>query len=163
MSSNPTYVILDSGCTRVSSRFAMDRLVKACLNHRYSHLIKFTKEASNNKFSCANGESSHVKEKLVIHRKNPKHRTGLAYYFGIDSLDKGGVPILFSVETDEELEREHRAYTGRRISHLSSLWIETICLVSCKTRTISQLCWNTLDHLSSLQWKTSEAYIWWTL
>ena len=68
MSSNPTYVILDSGCTRaMGSRFAIDRLVRACTNHRYSHLIKFTKEASNNRFSFANGGSSHVKEKLVIH------------------------------------------------------------------------------------------------
>ena len=62
MSTNPTFVILDSGCTRaMGSRFAIDRLVKACMNHRYSHLIKFTKEASNNRFSFANGESSHVK------------------------------------------------------------------------------------------------------
>ena len=37
MSSNPTYVILDSGCTRaMGSRFAIDRLVKACTNHRYT-------------------------------------------------------------------------------------------------------------------------------
>jgi len=98
MSSNPTYVILDSGCTRaMGSRFAIDRLVKACTNHRYSHLIKFTKEASNNKFSFANGESSHVKEKLVIHLKNPKHPTGWITTT-VDILDKGRVPILFSVE-----------------------------------------------------------------
>ena len=52
MSTNPTFVILDSGCTRaMGSRFANDRLVKACMNHRYSHLVKFTKEASNNRFS----------------------------------------------------------------------------------------------------------------
>ena len=98
MSTNPTYVILDSGCTRaMGSRFATDRLVKACTNHRYSHLIKFTKEASNNKFSFANGESSHVKEKLVIHLKNPKHPTGWITTT-VDILDKGRVPILFSVE-----------------------------------------------------------------
>ena len=71
MSTHPTYVILDSGCTRaMGSRFAIDRLVRACQNHSYSHLIKFTKEASHNKFSFANGESSHVKEKLVIHLKS---------------------------------------------------------------------------------------------
>ena len=98
MSSNPTYVILDSGCTRaMGSRFAIDRLVKACMNHRYSHLIKFTKEASNNRFSFANGESSHVKEKLIIHLKNPKHPTGWVTTT-VDILDKGRVPILFSVE-----------------------------------------------------------------
>ena len=98
MSTNPTFVILDSGCTRaMGSRFAIDRLVKACMNHRYSHLIKFTKEASNNRFSFANGESSHVKEKLIIHLKNPKHPTGWVTTT-VDILDKGRVPILFSVE-----------------------------------------------------------------
>ena len=107
MSTNPTFVILDSGCTRaMGSRFAIDRLVKACMNHRYSHLIKFTKEASNNRFSFANGESSHVKEKLIIHLKNPKHPTGWVTTT-VDILDKGRVPILFSVETDEEFENEH--------------------------------------------------------
>ena len=98
MSTHPTYVILDSGCTRaMGSRFAIDRLVRACQNHSYSHLIKFTKEASHNKFSFANGESSHVKEKLVIHLKNPKHPTGWIST-SVDILDKGRVPILFSVE-----------------------------------------------------------------
>ena len=67
------------------------------MNHRYSHLIKFTKEASNNKFSFANGESSHVKEKLVIHLKNPKHPARWVTT-SVDILDKGRVPILFSVE-----------------------------------------------------------------
>ena len=81
----------------MGSRFAIDRLVKACMNHRYSHLIKFTKEASNNRFSFANGESSHVKEKLIIHLKNPKHPTGWVTTT-VDILDKGRVPILFSVE-----------------------------------------------------------------
>ena len=98
MSTNPTFVILDSGCTRaMGSRFAIDRWVKACMNHRYSHLIKFTKEASNNIFSFANGESSHVKEKLIIHLKNPKHPTDWVTTT-VDMLDKGRVPILFSVE-----------------------------------------------------------------
>ena len=98
MSTHPTYVILDSGCTRaMGSRFAIDRLVRAYQNHSYSHLIKFTKEASHNKFSFANGESSHVKEKLVIYLKNPKHPTGWIST-SVDILDKGRVPILFSVE-----------------------------------------------------------------
>ena len=98
MSSHPTYVILDSGCTRaMGSRFAIDRLVKACQNHPFSHMIKFTKEDSHNRFSFANGESSNVKEKLVIHLKNPKHPTGWITT-SVDILDKGRVPILFSVE-----------------------------------------------------------------
>ena len=99
MSTHPTYVILDSGCTRaMGSRFAIDRLVRACQNHPYSRVIKFTKESSHNKFSFANGESSHVKEiKLVIHLKNPKHPTGWITT-SVDILDKGRAPILFSVE-----------------------------------------------------------------
>ena len=98
MSTHPTCVILDSGCTRaMGSRFAIDRLVRACQNHPYSHMIKFTKESSYNKFSFANGESSHVKEKLVIHLKNPKHPTGWIST-SVDILDKGRAPILFSVE-----------------------------------------------------------------
>ena len=98
MSTPTTFVILDSGCTRaMGSRFAIDRLVRACQNHTHSHMIKFTKEASHNKFSFANGESSHVKEKLVIHLRNPKHPTGWIST-SVDILDKGRVPILFSVE-----------------------------------------------------------------
>lgn len=93
MSSNPTYVILDSGCARaMGSRFALDRLVRACQNHRYSHLIKFTKEASNNKFSFAIGESSHVKQKFVTHVKNPKHPTAWITT-SVDILDKGRAPL----------------------------------------------------------------------
>lgn len=57
-------------------QFAIDRRVRACQNHPSSLLIKFTKEESHNKFSFAKGESSHVREKLVIHLKNPKHPTG---------------------------------------------------------------------------------------
>ena len=38
MSTHPTYVILDSGCTRaMGSRFAIDRLVRAGQNHPYSY------------------------------------------------------------------------------------------------------------------------------
>ena len=94
MSTHPTYVFLDSGCTRaMGSRFAIDRLVRACQNHPFSHMIKFTKEASFNKFSFANGESSNVREKLVIRLKNPKHPTGWITT-SVDILDKGRVPIL---------------------------------------------------------------------
>ena len=39
---NPTYVILDSGCARaMCSRFAIDRLVKACRQHKDSSSIWF--------------------------------------------------------------------------------------------------------------------------
>ena len=38
MSTHPTYVILDSGRTRaMGSRFAINRLVRACQNHPYFH------------------------------------------------------------------------------------------------------------------------------
>jgi len=103
MSTNPTYVILDSRSTpAMGSRFATDRLFKACMDHRYPHLIKFTKEASHNKVLFANGESSHVKEKLVIHVKNPKHPTGWITT-SVDILEKGRVPILFPAEQMRKL------------------------------------------------------------
>ena len=155
MSTNPTFVILDSGCTRaMGSRFAIDRLVKACMNHRYSHLIKFTKEASNNRFSFANGESSHVKEKLIIHLKNPKHPTGWVTTT-VDILDKGRVPILFSVEQMRNLRMN--------IEHTPAGEFLTCPVFGLKRYALSvatsnhpildvMFCINYQDHLSSMQW-----------
>ena len=128
MSSNPTYVILDSGCARaMGSRFALDRLVRACQNHRYSHLIKFTKEASNNKFSFAIGESSHVKQKFVTHVKKSKASYCLDYYLSRHSRQRSRA----SVEQVRNLRSKYRAYTSRRISDSYGLWIAQIWLISC--------------------------------
>ena len=61
--SHPTYVILDSGCTRaMGSRFAIDRLVQACQQHPKRDHIWFSKQPCSSKFSFANGEQSTVKE-----------------------------------------------------------------------------------------------------
>ena len=98
LAQNPTYVILDSGCTRaMGSRFAIDRLVRACKQHKNSDQIWFSTEAANSKFSFANGEQSTVKERLIIHIKNSYSSTGWITA-RVDILDKGRVPILFSVE-----------------------------------------------------------------
>ena len=96
--SHPTYVILDSGCTRaMGSRFAIDRLVQACQQHPKRDHIWFSKQPCSSKFSFANGEQSTVKERLVIHFRNDRAQTGWITTC-VDTLDKGKVPILFSVE-----------------------------------------------------------------
>ena len=71
--------------------------MKACKSHRNNHLIAFSTERCHSRFSFANGEQSTVKERLIIHLKNPKHPTGWVST-SVDILDKGRVPILFSVE-----------------------------------------------------------------
>ena len=98
LGSHPTYVILDSGCTRaMGSRFAIDRLVQACQQHPKRDHIWFSKQPCSSKFSFANGEQSTVKERLVIHFRNDRAQTGWITTC-VDILDKGKVPILFSVE-----------------------------------------------------------------
>ena len=164
---NPAYVILDSRSTpAMGSRFATDRLFKACMDHRYPHLIKFTKEASHNKVLFANGESSHVKEKLVIHVKNPKHPTGWITT-SVDILEKGRVPILFPAEQMRKLRMNiHHAPAefltcpafGLKRYSLSVATsnhpiLEVMFLAQCgHAKTISQLCCNIINQLSSLQW-----------
>ena len=57
LGSHPTYVILDSGCTRaMGSRFAVDRLVQACQHHPKRDHIWFSTQPCTSKFSFANGE-----------------------------------------------------------------------------------------------------------
>lgn len=98
LKANPTFVILDSGCTRsMGSRFAVDRLVQACRRHPKSSHIAFTTEPCRSHFSFANGEQSHVTERLIIHLRNDQSATGWITT-SVDILDKGQVPILFSVE-----------------------------------------------------------------
>ena len=76
LGSHPTYVILDSGCTRaMGSRYAIDRLVQACQQHPKRDHIWFSKQPCSSKFSFANGEQSTVKERLVIHFRNDRAQT----------------------------------------------------------------------------------------
>ena len=97
LGSNPTYVILDSGCTRaMGSRFAIDRLVQACQRHPKRDHIWFSTQPCTSKFSFANGEKSTVKERLVIHFRNDHAQNGWITTC-VDILDQY-VPILFSVE-----------------------------------------------------------------
>ena len=93
-----TYVICDTGCTRaMGSRCAIDRLVQACQQHPKRDHIWFSKQPCSSMFSFANGEQSTVEERLVIHfRHDQAHGAWIATCD--DILDKGKVPILFSVE-----------------------------------------------------------------
>ena len=77
LGSHPTYVILDSGCTKaMGSRFAIDRLVQACQQHPKRDHIWCSKQPCSSKFSFVNGEQSTVKERPVIHFRNDHARTG---------------------------------------------------------------------------------------
>ena len=96
LGSHPTYVIPDSGCA-MGSRFAIDHPVQACQQHPKRDQIGFSKQPCSSKFSFANGEQSTVKERLVIHFRNDRAHTGWITTC-VDILDKGKVPILFSVE-----------------------------------------------------------------
>ena len=50
---NPTYVILDSGCARaMGSKYAIDRLVRACQNHPNADLVYFTRAITKPFFIC---------------------------------------------------------------------------------------------------------------
>ena len=98
LKTHPTYVILDSGCTTaMGSRFAIDLLVQACKHHKDSHNIWFSTESCFSHFAFANGEQSTVRERLIIHLRNKTGATGWITT-SVDILDKGRVPILFSVE-----------------------------------------------------------------
>ena len=104
---HPTYVILDSGCTRAMGfRFAIDRLVQACQQHPNRDQFWFPKQPCQSKFSSANGEQSTVKERLVIHFHNDHAHTGWITTC-VDILDKGKVPILFSVVQMRNLRIKH--------------------------------------------------------
>ena len=81
----------------MGSRFAIDRLVQACQQHPKRDHIWFSKQPCSSKFAFANGEQSTVKERLVIHFRNDRAQSGWITTC-IDILDKGKVPILFSVE-----------------------------------------------------------------
>ena len=91
-------MILDSGCTRaIGSCFAVDRPAQSCQQHPKRDHILFSKQPCSSKLSFANGEQSTVKERLVIHFRNDGAHDGWITTC-VDILDKGKVPIFFSVE-----------------------------------------------------------------
>ena len=109
LKTHPTYVILDSGCTKaMGSRYAIDRLVQVCRRRKDSHNIWFSAESCFSRFAFANGEQSTVRERLIIHLRNKTSTTGWITT-SVDILDKGRVPILFSVEQMRNLRtnKEH--------------------------------------------------------
>ena len=98
MRNSPTYIILDSGCTKaMGSRYAVNRLIKACQNSPDYRLIDFSFEPCHTTFSFANSETSIVKERLHIYIKSDNATTGWITTT-VDVLDQGKVPILFSIE-----------------------------------------------------------------
>ena len=86
---NPTFVILDIGCTKpMGSRPAVMAFVAA--SKRYGIECQFL--PTHSEFSFANSESSSVYEKCRIwFPTTPK------CYTDVDILDKGSVPILLSL------------------------------------------------------------------
>ena len=81
----------------MGSRYAIDRLVHACKQHKDIHNIWFSTESCFSRFAFANGEQSTVRERLIIHLRNRTSTTGWITT-SVDILDKGRVPILFSIE-----------------------------------------------------------------
>ena len=81
----------------MGSRYAIDRLVHACKQHKDSHNIWFSAESRFSRFAFANGEEPTVRERLIIYLRNRTSTTGWITR-SVDILDKGRVPILFPVE-----------------------------------------------------------------
>ena len=80
---NPTYVILDSGCTRaMGSRYAVNRLIKA-VEHYAPGKIEFTFSPSNTNFSFADSETAGSTPRQSLKRDTT---------MGV--LDQGHVPDL---------------------------------------------------------------------
>ena len=95
---NPSFVILDSGCTKaMGSRYAVNRLIRACKNSPEYRLIDLSFEPCHSTFSFANSETSVVRERLHIHIRSELSPTGWIETT-VDVLDQGRVPILFSIE-----------------------------------------------------------------
>ena len=118
-----TYVIFDTGGTRaMGSRFAIDRFVQACQQHPKRDHIWFCKQPCSSMFPFAHGEQSTVEERLVIHfRHDQAHDAWITTCD--DILDKGKVPILFSVEQTRTLRSNiSRTHSCRRVSHVSTIW-----------------------------------------
>ena len=110
-------MILDTGRTRsMGSRHAVNRLMHAC-SKQEPNLIWFKTVPCRSMFTFANGETSVITQRLVMYfaRSN-----GSSVSTAIDILDKGMVPILFSIQQMRNLEFElmHTAAREFRIPYL---------------------------------------------
>ena len=94
---SPTYVILDSGCTRcLGSRPRVMAFVDACRTRGTN--MKFEFVPCQTKFSFANSRTARVYERLIIHfDTKPPCKTE------IDILEEGTVPILLSIQQMRQL------------------------------------------------------------
>ena len=92
---NPTFVILDLGCTRsMGSRKAVNAFLKAWrLKGNEAEILE-----SNASFKFANSQATNCKEKMRIwfHTKPP-------IYTDVDIVEEGNVPILFSLPQMQNL------------------------------------------------------------
>ena len=94
---SPTYVILDSGCTRcLGSRPRVMAFVDACRTRGTN--MKFEFVPCQTKFSFANSRTARVYERLIIHfDTKPPCKTE------IDILGEGTAPILLSIQQMRQL------------------------------------------------------------
>ena len=81
----------------MGSRYAINKLIKACQNSAERSMIEFNYEPCHTTFSFANSETSMVKERLHLHIRSDMSRTA-CIETTVDILDEGQVPILFSIE-----------------------------------------------------------------
>ena len=99
---HPTYVILDSGCTRcMGSRVSVEAFVAGCRSSGFKGWFQFV--PTSTKFSFANSQTADVWEKMIIHfPTDPPCKTE------IDILEQGNVPILISVQQMRNLNMSFR-------------------------------------------------------
>ncbi len=77
MRNSPTYVILDSACTKaIASRYAVNRLMKACQNSPEYRSVSLSFEPCRRTASFANSDASIVGERLHTHIKSELSPTG---------------------------------------------------------------------------------------
>ena len=168
LSREPTFVILDTGCTRsMGSRHAVNRLMQAC-SKQEPNLIWFKTVPCRSMFTFANGETSVITQRLVMYfaRSN-----GSSVSTTIDILDKGKVPILFSIQQMRNLEFElmHTAagefLTCQKfglknfplsVSTSDHTILNVLDLARADRQPVSQFC---SHHLSSLQRQTQTSYL----
>ena len=94
---NPTYAILDNGCTRsMGSWHAIQRFTKAI--EPMKDIISYQYIPAETKFTFANGETARVNWTLHLrYHTTPPRSTN------IDVLEQGTVPILLSISPSTHL------------------------------------------------------------
>ena len=90
---NPTYVILDWGCTKsMGSRYAVNKFMRAAATHGLNYELI----PSTSKISFANSETTSVHQAV-----NMWFPTKTPMFTVVDIVEQGRVPILFSLKQHE--------------------------------------------------------------